>query len=317
MRCRIARKRLIEYLDGGLTASERTDLEKHMESCNGCAKVLKKLELSGDTLSSAQPVELTKEASERILHNLRHQFAIKEPSSRLSRLFGSRRAVAIAGATAVILFAVVVVGGITAIFVSDSFEESSREVSVLETKSAEDSAEGATEILSTGAEDTSSKSLEGEGFAAEEQALSELLRPVVVISQTDYTDASLRAMIENLELRKQIEKYYTLVDALDLKRENTEILVTEFAGQGEDGEILGNIMEYITKGESALLPYYVEKALYGGRQVLYICLAGPPRTGDSNNLTRTEIWVIDPAVYPTNPDGSLVNFMQYQSSRSN
>ncbi|MBN2167877.1 MAG: zf-HC2 domain-containing protein [Actinobacteria bacterium] len=309
MRCRGARKRLTEYLDGGLSEEERLDVGKHIGSCPECTALLKRIEQSSDALSQLEPELLSETASEKILHNLRHEFAIHEPAGKLSMFFSSGRAIAIAGTTAVVLAAVVIAGGIAFNAVSSRYKDSGQEIQTLESKTAVDSAEGQPgKILKTG----SDYSPDEDRSISEEQALTQKPMPQVQITANDYTDLTFKDVIENLDLRKQISESYGMSEAVNLKKEFTSILMDEFMKQNENGELLGNMIEYVGADQVALLPYYVEKAFFTGRQAIIICLAGPVRTGDSGKLSRTEIWVLDPELFTSNPDGSLINFMQYQ-----
>ncbi|MBN1289981.1 MAG: zf-HC2 domain-containing protein [Actinobacteria bacterium] len=309
MRCRGVRNRLTEYRDGGLSEEERLEVGRHIDSCPECTVLLRRLEKSSEALSRAQPAFLSESASERILHNLRHEFAVHEPAGGLSRIFSSKRALATAGAAVIILAAVVVAGGITFNAVSTRYRDSGQEIQTLESRTAADSAEGeSANILKTDSENTTEVELP----LSEEKAAARKPLPQVRITSADYTDVTFKDTVENLDLRKQIAGSYGMSDAVNLKKEFTSLLVDEFTKQNESGELLGNMIEYISTGQPALLPYYVEKAFFTGRQAIIICLAGPVRTGDSGKLSRTEIWVLDPGSFTSNPDGSLIHFMQYQ-----
>ena len=79
---------------------------------------------------------------------------------------------------------------------------------------------------------------------------------------------------------------------------------------GEDGAMLEAMITYIEASEPVLLPYYAECANYTGIHVFIIGLAGPRRTAKTEKLTRTEVWVMNPAKFGANPDSSIVYFLE-------
>jgi hypothetical protein len=136
--------------------------------------------------------------------------------------------------------------------------------------------------------------------------------PVVKVSSTDYTPQSLRTMVESLPVRRQFADGLTMSDAAMLRATYTRKAADEFLRLGQDGAELEAMISYITATEPVMLPCYVESALFGGRRVWVIGLAAPPRSGKAVGLSRTEMWVMDPASFEANPDGSVVFFLEYK-----
>lgn len=298
------RKSLIEYLDGGLSEAERRDIGRHIEECPKCLELAGKLETSTGSLSTLKhPVTLPGASSESILRNLRHEIAIKEPPGKLAVMFSSGRGAAIAGAAAVVLLLVVVFGGITISLTSRNWRQPSGEVSNLATKTAEEK-ESETDILSvteSGPEDQSREALPS-GTSRPD--------PEVKITAADYNAQTLKDNIDNLELIDKFSSGYTMSDAINLKKEFTSQLAAGFTSQSQDGELLRSMIDFVSTGETVLLPCYAEKASFSGQNAFIICLVAPTRTGESLKLSRVEIWVLSPEMYVSNPNTSLLNWQQ-------
>lgn len=305
MRCRGVRKRLIEYLDGGLSENEQGEVGKHIEECERCLELSRKLEKSGDSLSIlGDPVQLPEEASGKILRNLRHEFAIKEPPGKLSLIFSSKRSTAIAGAAAVILLLVVVVGGITIGIGSRDWRQSAREVSNLTTMETEKTS-AETEILGV------TKSGAADKAQTTPPGVTSKPAPQARVTSADYNEKTLKDTVDGMELIDQFSSIYTMSDAINLKKEYTSILAAGFSSQNQDGELLKSMIDFVSSGETAILPCVAERATFEGQNAFIICLVAPTRTGEEVSLSRVEIWVLSPERYTTDPNTSLINWQQF------
>jgi hypothetical protein len=99
-------------------------------------------------------------------------------------------------------------------------------------------------------------------------------------------------------------------DAVNLDQGFVRKVAEDFANLGGDAPLLEAMFTYITSGEPTLLPCYVERARFQGKDCWIILLAGPPRSGGSVKLTRTEAWVMDPVKFSQKPDSGVVFFLE-------
>lgn len=287
MDCRRARKSLLEYAEGGLSPSRREQVGKHLESCGDCLALADKLAVSAAALEQLTPVEMPDEASHRVLSSMKSRGA----SAPAPGFFHSTRAIATAGiVTAVLVALAIVVGVVTG-------GKPSHNTQVLQ------KGQSKTPVSDSGAAGTTAKQVTEP--AAEAPPLGSLVLPLAKVTSTDYNDGTMRTMAENLEVKKQFARRYSLSDAINLRIVFIQKLADQFVAVGGDGPTLEAMISFIQKSEPVLLPCYAEKALYSGRNVIIIGLCGPQRGGKSNMLTRTEFWALNPDKFVSNPDLSL------------
>jgi hypothetical protein len=134
--------------------------------------------------------------------------------------------------------------------------------------------------------------------------------PLVKFTANDYTPDSLRLASEDLQVKKDFAGAYTMSDAINLAHGYARQAAEDFANLGGDAPLLEAMLSYITKGEPTLLPCYIESARFQGKDCTIILLAGPPRSGGSVKLTRSETWVMDPVRFAQNPDSGVVFFLE-------
>ena len=300
MSCRRFSKSLIEYVDGELSGEREAAVRSHIDSCEACKEASEKLELSRSALSSLEMVKLSEPSAERIAAVLRSSADSARPafhtlSSRLG-FFTSVRGIASAGVVAALILglAIVVI----------TFGGSPK---VGNTRLATDSMPGGT-TPATAQTSTSP------GFEKARQGLvpsgMASIMPAVKVTNTNYDDNALRSTFDNMEVKKEIADNYTMAHAINFcemyKRKMADMMVDA----GQDGAMLEAMITYIESSEPVLLPYYAESANYTGVHVYIIGFAGPRRTAKSEKLTRTEVWVMNPAKFEASPDSSIVYFLE-------
>ena len=289
MHCSRVRKSLIEYEDGSLPDARAREVEAHLEGCPDCSGLAAKLELSRNALSSAEPVTIPEEASKRILASLRPATPRHRPWTELLR---SPRAIGFGAAVAAVLVVLVVVVGLR----TGGGPQTIRTV----TKNAT-------------SKDSGFYTPSQEGEKLEESAVLPAAgapMPLVKFTANDYTPDSLRLAFDNLQVKKEFANVYTMSDSINLAKGFTRKVAEDFANLGGDAALLESMFSYITAGEPILLPCYIERARFQGRDCWIILLAGPPRSGGSVKLTRTEAWVMDPVKFAQNPDSGVVFFLE-------
>lgn len=303
MSCRRTKKSLLEYSGGGLSSTERESVRLHLESCPSCAALEEKLRLSAAALASEPRPLMSDETSRRVLASVSRQNAeARKPTA--ARLRGWR-ALGIGAAAAAVIVAIALFVGLQVGEQPAVVEREERAASGQVSDEARFSTEEAT-VPAAAAQKSSS--VESELSAGPQPT------PVVTASSSDYTQESLRAMVEALQVRKDFAGRFTLSDAAVLSGTYAKKAADEAAGHGIDGAELEAMISYISSSEAVLLPCYVESASFTGRPVWIIGFAAPPRTGSEVNLSRTEIWVMDPAKFESNPDSSIVFFLEYKGS---
>lgn len=289
MRCSRVRKSLIEYEEGSLPDARAREVEAHLGGCPDCSGLAAKLKLSRNALSSAEPVMIPEEASKQILVSLRTATPRHRPWTRLLR---SPRAIGFGAAVAAVLVAVVVMVGLR----TGGGPQTNRTV----TKNAT-------------SKDSGFNKPSQEGEKLEESAVLPAAgapMPLVKFTANDYTPDSLRLALDNLQVKKEFANVYTMSDSINLAEGFTRKVAEDFANLGGDAALLESMFSYITAGEPILLPCYVERARFQGRDCWIILLAGPPRSGGSVKLTRSEAWVMDPVKFAQNPDSGVVFFLE-------
>lgn len=287
MRCRKVRKSLLEYEGGTLPEKQGREVEAHLEGCPDCAAFAAKLEFSREALSPLEPVSIPEGTSGRILASLRQATPRKRPWLELLR---SPRVITAGAVVAAVLIAVVVVVGLRT--------------------------GGGPQQESISRKTTPGKSSDTAGPAAEAEKLESTggpaaaPLPLIKFTTNDYTPDSLRLAFDNLQVKKEFADAYTMSDAINLDQGFIRKAAEDFANLGGDAPLLEAMFIYITSGEPTLLPCYVERARFQGKDCWIILLAGPPRSGDSVKLTRTEAWVMDPVKFSQNPDSGVVFFLE-------
>ncbi len=288
MRCRKVRKSLLEYERGTLSEERVKATEAHLEGCPDCAALAVKLEFSRDALSPLEPVAIPEDASGRILASLRQVTPRKRSWVELLR---SPRAVTVGAVVAAVLIAVVVVVGL---------RTGGGPTTVTKTSKGSDLTAPASEAEKLEQSTTSGPSTGGPGGPL----------PLVKFTTNDYTPDSLRLAFDNLQVKKDFASAYTMSDSVNLAEGFTRKAAKDFANLGGDAPLLEAMFTYITSGEPTLLPCYVERARFQGKDCWVILLAAPPRSGGSVKLTRTEAWVMDPLKFSQNPDAGVVFFLE-------
>lgn len=304
MLCRKLEEELVEYVDGGLGADRRRYVEAHLEGCEDCRLAVERLELSRLALASLEPLSMPEVASSRVLSGIRRELSsVRE--GFFSRLRSSR-ALTVAGAATAVLVAFAVVMGLYLSYRPDekaavveeegrSLQEEGLPVSGISTPGADESWPPLSKVLD-----------EASGFA------SIAPTPVVKASDTDYSPESLKQMVENEEVTQSYEANYTMSDAICLGVEFTRQIADEMSEMGMDAPMVESMISYVTVGEPVLLPCFVEKAFFTGTSAMIIGLAAPPRSGNSTRLSRIEVWVMDPAIFEVDPDGSILHFLEHK-----
>jgi len=304
MSCRRLRKSLVEYADGSLEGARAEKVEAHLESCAECRQAVEKLAFSRSALSGLQTFEMSDEASARVFGTLRSAARgdeVPAPSeSRLGFLW-SPRTVAVAGtAVAVMLGLVIVVvtftGGKT-------------------TRTGLNPTAGGptTSPLSKTSSPATLNNSEQKTAADLIPKAAAAIMPVARVSQTNYDENSLKGTFDKMDLKKQIETSCTMTSAVSMRDLFCRKLADMMVDQGGDGAMVEAMIVYLTNTEPVLLPYYAEKAMYTGQPVLILGLAGPRRMSNDTKLTRTEVWVMNPAKFAASPDSSIVYFLEEKS----
>ena len=144
--------------------------------------------------------------------------------------------------------------------------------------------------------------------------VASLVLPVVRVTANDYTPEALRATFEKLPVRREFAQRYTMSDAVNLCESFKRKAGEDFTALGQDGAVLEAMITYTEQGEPILLPCYMEKAKYQGQPVWIIGLAAPLRSGKSVNLTRMDVWVMNPDKFVENPDSGVVAFWGINSN---
>lgn len=293
MDCRRAKKSMMEYTDGGLSGGGRGEVGRHLESCRDCAALAEKLSMSASALGSLGRVRMPEESSARVLAAIGSPEKGAKPAG--SGFFRSPRVIATAGMIAAVLVALAIVVGL---YTGDrpGRQEVVTERTVPATQA---SSPAATHGLNT-QKDFSSN------------APASLVMPVASVTANNYNQDSIKNMAENLDVKKKFAERYTLSDAINMRVDFIQKLADEFVGVGGDGPMLEAMISYVQSTEPVLLPCYAEKALFSDRSVYIIALCGPPRSGATKELTRTEFWAFNPEKFTTNPELSLVWWGQSQ-----
>ncbi len=293
MDCRRVKKSMIKYADGGLSGGGREEVGRHLESCQDCAALVEKLSMSALALGSLGPVRMPEESSARVLSAIGSLQKAAKPAG--GGFFRSPRVIATAGMITAVLVALAIVVGL---YTGDRPGRQER-VTEMTVPATEAGSPAATHGFNT------QKDVKGE-------ALASLVLPVASVTANNYNQDSIKNMAENLDVKKKFAERYTLSDAINMRVDFNRKLADEFVDAGGDGPVLEAMISYVQSTEPVLLPCYAEKALFSDRSVYIIALCGPPRSGASKELTRTEFWAFNPEKFATNPELSLVWWGQSQ-----
>ena len=286
MDCRQAKKSLMEYSRGDLPGGRRESIERHLETCDGCAEMAEKLAISAGALAALEPVRMSDDAAERVLYKIKKRAGASHAPGAGLFILRSPRALAGAAAVVGVLVALVVVVGI---YTGGGTQRDSqtRQVETEESVADEAASKTGTTIPASAASGT-------------------LPLPIAAVTANDYDQESMRAMAEKLEVGEKFAESFSLSDAVNLKIAFVRKLADDFVDAGGDGAMLEAMMTFVQTTEPVLLPCYVEKAHYSGREVYIIAFSAPPRGGTSTKLTRTEFWAFDPGMFPQDPEASLL-----------
>lgn len=290
MSCRRFRKSLIEYVDGNLDGGRAERVRAHLETCESCRAASEKLEFSGSALASLEMVKMPDASAERIAAALRS--SAEGARTRLS-FFASTRGLASAGVVAALIIGLLIV--------VITFSGPGR---VTRTDHAKGTTPGTAQGPLTKQASTSpgQQSIAPPGIAS--------IMPTVKVTNNNYDETALRNTFNNMDVKKQIADTYTMSHAINYcdlyKRKMADMMVS----CGDDGAMLEAMITYIIQSEPVLLPYYAESARFAGLHVFIIGLAGPRRTDTTGKLTRTEVWVMNPAKFQASPDSSIVYFLE-------
>lgn len=295
MGCRNVKKALIEYASGDLNEQRRREIEAHLQGCTRCRTTAEKLEMSGQALSSLQPVRLSEVASSRILGAIAGDG--KPGRSRRLGWLRSTTAITVAGvATALIVAGAVFIG----IQVGDRSHKQETPTSTV----MDEPDNGASYISAPPRAAEEAKSLDSA------EIMGPPPTPVAKVTSNDYTTQTLREMFEVLEINESFGQRYTMSDAINLAPAFIGDVTDQLGDLGQDAPMVEAMISFITINEPVLLPCYVEKALFSGLDVMIIGLCAPPRSGKTTLLTRTEVWVMDPVRFETDPNRSIVQFLE-------
>lgn len=292
MGCRKTRKALMDYADGRLPGEAAARVRAHLDDCRECSRAADRLALSRAALASLGRAAMPGEAGARTLEALAERSARPRGATGFLR---SPRAVAAAGlVTAVLVSLAIVIGLYTARGPSDT--------PALTEKSAP---EGASSPVST--------RVPGESRDLTRSApAASMVMPVASVTANNYDRNSIESMAKELEVKKEFARRYTLADAVNLRVSFGRRLADDFMKAGGEGPLLEAMISFVNEGEPTLLPCYAEKAFFTGEPVIIIGLAGPPRNGETPNLTRAEFWAFSLEKFLSDPDLSLVWWGQSQ-----
>ena len=87
MKCAKAKKLISEYIDGDLEAGKASSLEKHMDTCQDCAKVLKDFQQIKQTAKGLSKAEPSGQTWFRIQERLKERTQVPIPEPRVRFLF--------------------------------------------------------------------------------------------------------------------------------------------------------------------------------------------------------------------------------------
>jgi len=300
MSCRRFRKSLIEYVDGELSGERKDAVREHVDSCETCKAAVEKLEFSASALSSLDAVKMPEPSAQRIAAVLRTSADSARPAlhSVTGRLgfFTSVRGLATTGVAAALII------GLAILVITFGGSGQVGQKGLATGSMPGSTTTPATAFSTSPGQQKTNPDLVPDGIAT--------IMPAVKVTNTNYDDTALRNTFENLDIKKQIAANYTMAHAINYcdlyKRKMADMMVDA----GQDGAMLEAMITYIESSEPVLLPYYAESANYTGVHVYIIGFAGPRRTAKSEKLTRTEVWVMNPAKFEASPDSSIVYFLE-------
>ena len=302
------KKLLSEYMDGYLRPDKARMVEGHLATCPSCRETKDELEVAVKACGELPWVEMPLEVETSILEMIREEESIARRRSRLlSRL--PRPAIVAAGAG--------VVSAIIAVVLVISLTGGGGEVALREAEKPEEKGAVTTEEASPtfpmeapptmGLKQNLLNLASGLG-----QAVGVIPQPVVAKTDNDYDQSSIRDLAEQLPVHHLVATEYTMADAINLGREFLSLILEQLPSMGEQNATLESMVKFITKEEPVALPVYAEKAKFQGKDAWIIGLAAPPRSGDSNDLSRLEIWVLNPESFSQDPNSSILFFGEHR-----
>ncbi len=300
-RCIFIKRKILDHSEGLLTDREKNEVGKHLESCAKCRALLAKMEESARALEALRefPVRISDSFKERAVRNI----TSAEPKRRPVIRFSPSIAASLSAIAALILILVILVA-------IKPWGLKTTRTQMEPTVSQEFKANKSTP---EGLERSGGKSAADQTATAPMPEKAEgLVVPSAVEKNANYNKDSIRNMVENLALRKEVAESMTMGHSMLYSATYAKRLADEFTKINEDGALIEAMISYITRSEPVLLPFYGEKALYEGRDAFIIVFAGPPRTGESVALSRCEVWVLEPSSFKVNPDSSILLFLEHK-----
>jgi hypothetical protein len=268
MRCRQAEKLLGPYMDGELAIADSKRLEKHLESCEGCAEQLAFLRGMTREISALPAIVPTAEESLQLRKRVREEMA----NHRAPKPFYRR--VQVAAAASLLLIATGV--GVTWAVLSSGTTQPGGEVTVSQPEQPSD------EEIVGGAE------MFAEEAPATTAAPTMVASAVPQVSTTgqQYSAAELSDYDNDLDARLDFYSAYwhpiSAAEAQDASMEPLqdslkEDMARKAAAAGQDPEALEGAVDSALSqsGRENLLPCYAELARLNGNRVWLICLSGP------------------------------------------
>jgi len=303
MSCRRFKNSLLDFADGTLPDERALKLRNHLETCEGCSRAVDQLAMSSSALSSLGTAAMPSDAAARVMSSLRASAQrgdrIRPTFRERTELIFSPRGIATAGAIGLLLIAAIVVG----IVFSGGGTPTGTNKTVI-SSSANDMIPGGPLVMESSAKENS-----GAAQPIVPQGIATIL-PVAKVSKANYDANTLKSTFDSMPLKKDIAERYSMTHAISLGDMFKQKMADIMMSCGGDGPMLEAMITYVTGSEPVLLPYYAEKCEYCGQAAFVIGLAGPRRTAKSMKLTRTEVWVMNPDKFASNPDASLIYFME-------
>lgn len=295
--CALTKRKLLEYCDGLLRPDEKARLQEHLERCRKCSILLKRLEASGNAIESLKsvPLEISASFREKAIKSIIAETEKARPKPRLSP-----RLAASIGTAAVVILILAVVFAIK--------PWATRPTQPLEEGTVSSEFKEAAGTAGEPRKMPHETRDEATVTAPAPEASGELILPVALYKQANYNRDSIRTMLENLSVRKEVAQNMTMGHSILYSRTYAKKLADEFSKIGVDGALIEAMVSYAIRSQPVLLPFYGEKALYEGREAIIIVFAGPRRTGESTALSRFEVWVLEPSIFRVSPDSSLLLF---------
>ena len=299
------KKLLTEYVDGGLRPDRARMVEDHLATCPSCREIKDELEFAVRACGELPEAEMSLEVETSIREMIREEASGAKRRSRSFSLL-SRPAIIAAGAgVASAIIAVVLVVSLT----GGGGQITQRDTEELTEKgTAAEAPIPAESEKATSREDLKTSIVELMKRAGEAAGIS----PVVTQSDTDYNQSSIQELAEGMPIHQEVATEFTMTDIFNKGSEFLNIILDELTSGGAQPSTLESMINFITKEEQMSLPVYVEKAKFQGKNAWIIGLAAPSRSGDTTNLNRLEVWVLDPDSFAQDPNSSILFFGEHR-----